>query len=148
MRRDKIIEYGMAGVIGVMILLIIILMIGGGQAQESVIEINTEEGFKMISTGSTETGDALIELKPKSIVDNIFTVDIAVNTHSVDMSPFDLKEIVTLAYGDKMLNPIEAPSLSGHHISGELLFEVEEELESFSIVIEGIPLEEERTFIW
>jgi len=146
MRRDKIIEYGMAGVIGIMIILIVILMVGGGKAQEEVV--NIEERFETISIGSTETGDALIELQPKDIVDNIFTVDIGINTHSVDMSSFDLKKIVTLVYGDKMLKPIVSPSMSGHHISGELLFEVEEELESFSIVIEGIPLEEERTFTW
>lgn len=98
------------------------------------------------ATGSTETGDVLIELTPRAIDNGKLEVDIAANTHSVDLAQFDLKEITTLSFNGKELKPISAPSLTGHHSSGTLVFNVGANIESYTITITNIPLIEIRTF--
>ncbi len=107
-----------------------------------------ESGFSSIDSGSTGPGDVSVELTPHDVTNGRLVVDVAVNTHSVDLSPFDLKQITTLEYNGKSIKPITAPSLGGHHNSGELIFEVEEEINSFKIKIKGIPKVEERVFNW
>jgi len=72
----------------------------------------------------------------------------SVNTHSVDLSQFDLKEIITLEYNGKIEKPISAFSLQGHHSNGKLLFNVKEELTLFSVIIDGIPKVNKRVFTW
>lgn len=104
------------------------------------------EGRK--ATGSTGSGDVLIELTPHEVVDGLLEVDIAVNTHSVTLEGFDLMQITTLEFNGKTLKPIDAPTLRGHHNSGTLSFEVGEDIDRFTIKIEGIPNVEERTFEW
>lgn len=107
-----------------------------------------EPSFKSIATGSTSSGDVSIELTPQNVNNGQLVVDIAVNTHSVDLSQFDLKEITTLEYNGKTVNPISAPILGGHHSNGELIFEVDGEIDSFTIRIKSIPKVDERIFTW
>ncbi len=108
--------------------------------------------FKSITTGSTGPGEVSIELRPHEAKDGKLEVDISANTHSVDLSQFDLKQITTLEYDGKKLRPFSAPALSGHHASGTLLFDVafnaEKDSEAFTITITGIPKVEERVFAW
>jgi len=104
-------------------------------------------GFPAISTGSTGQGDVEIELTP-SWINGKLDVEIAVNTHSVDLSGFNLKEITILQYGEKTLNPVSVPALSGHHNSGKMVFEPGEEPKSFAIKILGIPAVNKRVFEW
>ncbi len=112
-------------------------------------EIGSNElGYKSIDSGSTGSGDVSIELTPLGIEDNQFKVEVAVNTHSVDLSQFNLKEITTLEYNGKSVNPVSAPGLDGHHSSGEIVFDIGEETDSFTIKIKGIPKVEERVFAW
>lgn len=109
----------------------------------------TASSFATRAIGSTEDGDVLIELTPEEAGDdNKLIIEIKVNTHSVDLSPFDLKEIVTLSYKGETYKPIAAPTLSGHHTSGRIVFKTPTTTESFTISITGIPLEEERMFTW
>src|SRR3989339_376507 len=54
--------------------------------------------FKTVSTGSTDSGDVLVDLTPKGMENGKFTTDISMNTHSVDLSQFDLMEITALEY--------------------------------------------------
>ncbi len=110
---------------------------------DTILKLNT------VSTGSTSNGGVQIELTPKKISLGKLEVEIVMNTHSVDLSRFNLKEITMLEYEGKQLMPYSAPNLMGHHISGTLIFEVmDNELDSFRIVILGIPKVEKRIFEW
>lgn len=82
-------------------------------------------GFKSIDSGTTGSGDVSVELTPGGIKNNQLTVRISVNTHSVSLEGFDLKEITTLEYGGKLIKPVDAPNLGGHHSDGELIFDVD-----------------------
>ena len=104
--------------------------------------------FETMATGSTETGDVLIELTPYSIKNGKLEVDISANTHSVDLSQFDLKEITTLEINEEILKPISATTLAGHHSSGRLVFNLERRIDSYVIVIEGVPMQQNRRFVW
>lgn len=110
-------------------------------------EKSNSAAFETISTGSTSTGEVFIELTPR-IEDGQLVVDISTNTHSVSLDEFDLEEITTLEYNGKTVKPLSAPSLGGHHSNGELVFEVDENIDSFTIKIKGIPKVEERIFNW
>jgi len=104
--------------------------------------------FKTISTGSTDNGDVLLDLTPRDMENGKFAVDISLNTHSVDLSQFDLMQITTLEYNGKTIKPLSAPELSGHHSSGTLSFDTDTEIKNFRIIIKGIPAVEERVFEW
>lgn len=105
--------------------------------------------YETVATGSLGQGDVAIELTPKSIENGKLIADIAANTHSVDLSKFDLKQITMLEYSGKKIAPSSAPKMSGHHNSGTLVFDVgSTEPENFRIVIKGIPNVEERVFEW
>ncbi len=103
--------------------------------------------FKSILIGSTDTESVSIELKPLGFLNGKLEVSININTHSVDLTKFNLKEIISLEYNGKIINPIEVPVLQGHHVSGKLVFNMEE-TKSFTIKIKGIPDIEERVFSW
>ena len=105
-------------------------------------------GFGTVSTGSTGQGDVSVDLTPVGVVGGKLEVDIAVNTHSVDLSQFDLKKIITLEYAGKSVNPISVPVLAGHHNNGKLVFDVGEKIDKFAIKIKGIPKVEDRVFSW
>ncbi len=107
-----------------------------------------QQKYSTISTGTTEPGDVSVDLTPIGIVNGQFQVDFEINTHSVDLSQFDLAKITILEYDGKKTSPINAPKLEGHHSSGTLTFNVAEDLNNFKITIKGIPKVEERTFEW
>ncbi|MBI2548205.1 hypothetical protein HYW21_02540 [Candidatus Woesearchaeota archaeon] len=106
--------------------------------------------FATVSTGTTETGDVAIDLVPYPVKEGKLRVDLAANTHSVDLSKFDLRAITKLSYNGKTIAPTEAPSLQGHHLSGTLVFPVDDrgDITPFTITITGIPLVNERVFTW
>ena len=104
--------------------------------------------FKTISTGSLDSGDASVDLTPRGMENGKFAVDFSINTHSVDLSQFDLMQAATLEYDGKAINPESAPTLSGHHTSGTLAFDTGKEIKGFKIIIKGIPAVEERVFEW
>ena len=104
--------------------------------------------FKTISSGTTQTGDVLVELSPHAFDNGKLNVDFSANTHSVDLGQFDLMQITTLEYDGNVLKPISAPSLSGHHNSGTLVFGTGKELKRFKIIINDIPDVKERVFEW
>jgi hypothetical protein len=111
-------------------------------------QVADKSGFKSIDSGSTGMGDVSVELTPLGINNNQLSIKISVNTHSVSLGQFDLKEITTLEYNGKSIKPISAPNLGGHHSNGELVFEVGEQVNSFTIRIKGIPKVDERVFEW
>ncbi len=105
-------------------------------------------GDEMKSTGSTGSGDVAIDIKPKEFKDGKFILEISLNTHSVDMNNFDLTKMIILKFEGKEFAPISVPVLGGHHNSGELVFELDNKPESFSIEIIGIPAVDKRVFSW
>ena len=104
------------------------------------------QNFATITTGSTDQGDVLIELTPK-IVDNRLEVTITANTHTADLSQFDLAKTTMLEADGKKIPPASVPALQGHHVSGTMEFEGVP-AGSFSIVITGIPQVEARRYSW
>lgn len=113
--------------------------------------VNTDQGtdaFDPILSGTTSPGDVAIELKPLEFKDGTLRVSFSANTHSVDLSQFNLAKIVTLEYNNKEIVPTSAPQLGGHHVSGVLVFPIEEDISDFTITIKDIPKKEARTFSW
>ncbi len=104
--------------------------------------------FNSISTGSLGSGDTLLVLTPATIDKERLVLKFEVNTHSVRLSGFDLKQITTLEYKGKKLTPVKASRMGGHHSSGTIEFKTGEELGSFIIRIKEIPNVKERVFEW
>ncbi len=123
---------------------------GGGQKIERAASLSDE-----ITIGTTGDGDVAISLTPQSLENGILNVAIAANTHSVDLSQFNLKNQVVLQYQDKVKNkeksltPVSAPQLSGHHANGIISFDLEQDpIETFNIIVTGIPKEQQRVYQW
>ncbi len=93
-------------------------------------------------------GEVTIDITPKGIVNGNVIFEIAVNTHTVDMTEFDLSDITTLTIEGKEYRPISSPALSGHHNNGEIIFAITALPKTFEITITGIPDVEERVFSW
>ncbi len=104
--------------------------------------------FETKTTGSTGAGDALVELAPQASDKNTLVVKFRINTHSVDLSGFDLTQITTLEYEDKVVVPAKASRIGGHHSSGTIVFDNREAVSSFKIRIKGIPRINERVYEW
>lgn len=104
--------------------------------------------FPTISTGTTAEGDVQIDLSPKGVNSGQLFVAVSANTHSVELSAYNLAELAVLEYGGKSVRPSSAPAFSGHHNSGSLVFNVDEDLQAFTITIRGIPAVSERVFAW
>ncbi len=98
-------------------------------------------------TGSTDSGDAMIELIPQVTDNNKLVVNFSVETHSVNLDLFNLKDITTLEYGGKVLKPVSAGRLGGHH-SSEIIFDVGEDIRNFKIRIKGVPEVQDRVYVW
>src|SRR3972149_9759945 len=117
-------EYVLYGSLGIALLTLVITFGGLVLQRNSADQPVPQQWFMPIISGTTEQGDVSIELKPLGVRDGKLVVNIAANTHSVDLSQFDLKQIARLEYEGKSASPFTAPVLSGHHSSGVLEFEV------------------------
>ena len=86
----------------VFVLLVGVMFLAGcDTTQEPIQEDVVQAAFPTVTTGTTETGDVAIELVPKGIQNGKLIVDLSVNTHSVDLTQFDLAAITTLTYDGK-----------------------------------------------
>ena len=133
----------------VFVLLVGVMFLAGcDTTQEPIQEDVVQAAFPTVTTGTTETGDVAIELVPKGIQNGKLIVDLSVNTHSVDLTQFDLAAITTLTYDGKTAKPISAPQLTGHHTSGTMEFPMDGKPSSFTITILGMPALAERVFSW
>lgn len=104
--------------------------------------------FDAISTGTMESGDVVLELEPAMKGNGRLVVKFSANTHTVDLSQFDLKVITTLQFDGKEIKPSKSDGLRGHHAFGKIVFDVGEEPKSFKITVVGIPAIEERVYEW
>jgi hypothetical protein len=158
MSFGKIILFGLSFLAGIA-LVFVIAKISTGQpdivndavAQEDK-EIIAKSGntpdLNKKSTGSVDEGDVLMQLHPQPVQKGKLIVKVAVNTHSVDLSRFDLKEIAVLEHEGKIFKPVKADKLGGHHSNGKIVFDIGEAINSFKIRIKGIPLVQERIYEW
>ena len=110
--------------------------------------------FDTITTGTTGDGDVELALTPQEFKGGVLNIALGANTHSVDLSQFDLGNAILLVYQDnkqkeKTIKPGSAPALSGHHANGMLAFQLDQDkLESFTVVILGIPKQQQRVYQW
>lgn len=150
MKKENIIYGIILG--GVSLLLIYSLVSALYNPNTNTEQVLTEEIKQELASSKYESrlseGTVNIELIPEGFKDGKFYVDMKVNTHSVALDQFNLKEIITLEIEGKKLPPSETPQLSGHHSGGILVFETGTEPKSFKIEIKSIPDVELRTFEW
>lgn len=98
-------------------------------------------------SSQTSRGTVTLEVRP-AWKDGGLEVHISANTHSVDLSTLDLKDLARLVVGDTALSPESAGALSGHHAETKLLFPLEERPESFAIEIRDVPDVPLRVLKW
>jgi hypothetical protein len=126
--------------------------VGTGLTTEAQAKETKQQGetrsFDTKSTGGTGSGDARVELTPQIKDGNKLIVHFSANTHSVRLGNFDLSKIATLEYEGKILKPIKAGRLGGHHSSGVIVFDVGKAISSFKIKLYGIPNVQERIYEW
>ena len=106
----------------------------------------TTSSWEAQTTGTTNPGDAQIQLSPR-YENNQLIIRYRADTHTIALEEYDLKEITTLYANENQLRPQQATPMSGHHPSGEITFAVEEP-EEIRIIIQGIGLEEVREYEW
>lgn len=94
-------------------------------------------------------GAVVVTLTPETFEDRRLTVEMAVNTHTVDdLHTYDLREITTLRADDAEVAPISAPRLEGHHSDGDLVFPLESLPSALTIEVRGLDEPALRTFRW
>ncbi len=133
------------GVIVIVVFLAFVFALPGGtDLPEAGTAIGTAGGME---TRTSDMESVTIDLTPVTVNENEIIFNIGVNTHSVDLSAYDLKALAILSYSGKNVKPSGAPALSGHHNSGVLSFAVDEEPASFAVTIINLPAGE-RAFTW
>ena len=132
-------------ILSIVILIIIIAIYIGKNVFSSSKKTSK---FETIETGSSGYNDVLIELTPKNTKGGKLVVKLSANTHSVELGEFDFMEVVSLKYDGNTIKPVYADNISGHHLSGEIVFEPGREISNFTIIIKGIPSVEERIYTW
>lgn len=148
MKTDYLVYGLLAVVTAILVYSVVGLMNGGNATGTSAVQEKGSAGFRTISSGSTDPGSAQIDLTPRGISNGRLEVDFAINTHSVDLSQYDLAKATILEHDGRKIFPTAAPKLEGHHSSGTLTFNVGENLNNFKIIIKGVPDIEERVFEW
>ncbi|PIN73684.1 hypothetical protein COV20_05685 [Candidatus Woesearchaeota archaeon CG10_big_fil_rev_8_21_14_0_10_45_16] len=144
----KPILVGSSIIVGGLLIWLIVLNLGIGLQDQTYPVDDGAKGFETKSTGTTAMGDVAIQLSPHGVNDGKMKVDVSIDTHSVELGDFDLKEITTLHIAGKKFKPVEASGLSGHHASGMMVFDINVDPDEFTIVIEGIPEQHERRYVW
>ena len=117
------------------------------QAKEMTQLVPTQN-FDTKSTGGMGSGDAVVELTPQIKDGTKLLVHFSANTHSVRLGNFDLTKITTLEFDGKILRPVKAGRLGGHHSSSVIVFDIGKEIKSFKIKLHGIPNIQERVYEW
>ena len=118
---------------------------------EKNLDQAAEQSFGPKTTGSMGSGDAVIELTPGPVYNNLLAVNFSINSHSVNLSGFDLKEITVLEHEEHVFKPVKASRMEGHHSSGIIVFEVGDKIgnkDGFKIRLRGIPDVQERVYEW
>ena len=130
---------------------IIVILLGGLIYSISGFFVNSDKinipaGSDKLKKKNSES-TVTVDLTPKFENGRLY-VNMEVNTHTVDLSQYDLKDIVALEFEGKSIKPVSAPKLSGHHNSVQLIFDVGKELSNFKIIVKDLPDIQERVFEW
>ncbi len=110
---------------------------------------NEEAQSAVPSTVRTNAGEVSVDIEPDKYDTGKFYLKLSVNTHTVNtLNEYDLRKIARLKYKGKEYVPIEATPLQGHHSTGTVVFEINEEPKDFSIEITDLYDKGVRTFKW
>jgi hypothetical protein len=93
-------------------------------------------------------GDVEFTLTPRDVSEGRFRVDVVVSTHGGNLADLDLMQAAELRVDGRVLHPLTAPALRGHHSRGRLEFGLDRIPEAFEIVIGKLPAGEPLTFRW
>lgn len=123
----------------ILAIIILIILLGGGLFASFQLKGSKNNDYSDLFNFNSiaNEGAVTLTLEPESYSNGKFNVRISVNTHSVELSQFNLKEIISLEYDGRSFKPISAPELSGHHSSGILIFEVDKKPTKYSFKVEG-----------
>lgn len=128
----------------VLVIIILVVLLGGTLFAAFRIKGDNKdkiEGNNVVTLQSIiDNGAVTLTLSPKGYSDGSFYVDISLNTHSVELSQFNLKEILSLEYNGQSLKPISTPELNGHHSSGNLIFKVDKKPVNYKFKVEGFKI--------
>ena len=90
--------------------------------------------FATQSTGTSVS----FELTPRAADAGRLAIALRANTHSGDLAEIDLAKAMRLHVGGESFAPVEAPSLSGHHDGGSVVFEPGSAPAHFDVTISGV----------
>ncbi|NOY87725.1 MAG: hypothetical protein GXP52_10580 [Deltaproteobacteria bacterium] len=107
-----------------------------------------EDSMPMRSSGTMNSGDAIIDLQPVRYHDGMMEIAFQANTHSVALGDYNFMERAELEFNGHTYRPIQSDRMRGHHNGGKIIFKVSERPEHFRIIIRGIPGSEERVYEW
>lgn len=129
----------------------VIVLLAGGVLVYGILSyagspLFSRSDASLSSSGSISEGDVTVDVQLLSKENGQILFSIAFNTHSVDLSQFDLQELITLEYGSSVLQPLAVPQLSGHHASGTVRFAMLEPAKDVIVRVRGIPQEIDREF--
>jgi len=147
MEKQDYILFGILAIAAIGLAFTAFSFFGSGQEAQTG-KANPESAAKSQYQKKTSEGEVTIDLTPKSFKNGNMYFDVEFNTHTVDLSQFDLKRLVVLEADGKQIAPLSVPALSGHHNSGEFVFNTGKELNRFKIKINGIPDVNERALGW
>ena len=134
------------GAVVIVVFLAFVFALPKGSEETNAAQTSTGAGSGM-GTKTSDAGSVTVDLTPVIVNEREVSFTIGVNTHSVDLSGYDLGELATLAYDGKTAEPSSAPSLSGHHNTGTLRFAVDKQPSRFTVTIVNLPAGE-RVFAW
>ncbi|UCD35459.1 MAG: hypothetical protein JSU90_01105 [Nitrospiraceae bacterium] len=146
MKKTKLIIFLLSVIAG---FALVAVLTGGGTGSKNGALASDTGDFETKFTGSMENGDALVGLTP--VIDRQkLVVKFSINTHSVGLNEHDLTESTVLEYGGKIVKPLKASRIGGHHSSGKIVFDFDgrDKIFGFTIKIKGIPSIPERIYEW
>ncbi len=136
----------------ILVILITMAFLVGCAAQKEAARQDakqeTTQQYQTKSSGGLDEGDILIEATPLGMKEGNFVIEIAMNTHSVDLGRFDLEKQMVLVFGGREFLPLSAFQPLGHHSRGTVAFATSELPQEFTLRITGIPREERREMRW
>ncbi len=124
----------------ILIIIMLVILVSGVLLGALKFNTNNKEktpSFRTFAFQSIGDGAVTISLSPRSYNNGELLVDMSVDTHSVDLSQFNIVEIVTLEYNKNLIKPISAPNLQGHHTSGTVIFQIDISPTNYKFIIEG-----------
>ena len=145
--KRKHLPFITVGVLLVIVIIFFSVLVARSSSVVSTPSSATTKTYESITTGTTGSGDVEITLTP-SYSKGKLVVSMVVNTHSVDLSIYNLARISALSVNGATILPTSAPTLTGHHNQGTIIYSLKTVPNSFTITMNGIPKVSTRTYSW